>query len=706
MSELNDLNLYEIKKADGKVMKVAVLFTLDSEYIETLSEKKLNRQWNTFLKKYGKDNLKKDYLVSTDKSCMNEKDVFYERENIAITGIESLTAIDERDKDNLEFGLRILNDDKLISLDESITRNLDRSELNKGLLFDEVEEHYNKLCSHLEDRVKESMLRKESETKKETINPLIKEQTDKAEKKETGLPEDIKKEITSLNKETQLVKENTVDKTKNKMQTRPSEALERNVAKPQDEKNNEKTPIIRFKDDLYNYIDKHVPEVNLSDIDVRNILSSIDYKGYKDLYIITQDSIEKKITHKERVLKTQRQKIVNDIYKKVEEELTKRYGSIANLINYKEEGTDFNHIYSHILSEYKKVTDSLETHRKQKELLLTEQYNIGMKEYVERKKRQAESDYEKANKHLIKNRVSDYVKSIKNEADNNKQNQILQLEDDIFQEIDKRNNNLVNSVIKDYSPSINAMISTFSEEIKAVLEEVESKITDEVSVLIDRIQDIEKKRIESEKLSDETIEAKVVQRTADYTQLRDKVSDLENEVFSKNKQLRDIETESMKKDSLLEKASDERSMLIKDKEYYRVEADSLKSEVAELRKLQIDSMKDFSVNPLANVRASTIEHKKNTGETITFGDRLASIDKKIYNLLSALLIGASLLGSAFVISGNNDEANSNQQEVTSLEETVNKQQKEIEEAKSVEENRQKEAVEQKEAKKEKDKDKK
>lgn len=699
MAELSDLNLHEIKKVDDKIMKVAILFTLDSEYLDTLSEKKTNRQWNTFSKKYGKDNIKKEYYVSTDKSSMNENDEFYEKEVVVITGVDSLTAIDERDKDNIDFGLRVISDNKLVSLDESITKDLDNKELNKGLLYDEVEEQYTKLCSYLEDRVKESMYKKEAEKKKIQQTPLVKK-TDttnsKADIKETGLPEDIKKEIKPLKVQNKNIekKEKRNDE-ENRMLK--EESNDDNKEKELDIKEmpSEKTLIDLFKKDLYNYIEKHVPQVDLSDIDVNNILFNIDYKGYKDLYIITQNSIEKKIAHKEYALKTLRRKLINDIYKKIEDELVKRYGSISNLINYKEEGNDFSHIYNSIITDYKRVIESLETHREQKNLLLTEQYNISKKEYVEKKKRQAEKEYEQANKPLIKKRVSEYVNSIKSEADKNKASQLEQLEDDIYLEIDKRNNNLVNNLIKDYSPSINSLISTFSTEVKSVIGDIENKIQNEVTILIDRIQDIEKKRIESEKLSDETVEAKVIQRTADYTQLRDKVSTLENEVYSKNKQLRDIESDSMKKDTLIENAREERQVLIKDKEYYRKEADELKSEIADLRKLQIDSMKDFSVNPLANVRASTIEHKKNTGEKITFGDRLASIDKKKYNLLSALLIGASVLGSAFIIGGDDGQANSSQEEIKSLEETVKSQQKSIDEAKSIEADRQREAIEEK-----------
>ncbi len=689
MAKVNELNLKSVKMADGSDVYIAVLFTLSDEYLEDVSEKKQNRYWGTFSKKYGRDISKKNYYVSTDINYLSEKDDYSDKEVVAITNLESLTAIDERDKDNLDFGLRLMKDEKLLLIDQSITNDLNNKELNRGLTFDEVEEEHDKLRMYLKKRVEEKLeMQAQEEEEKESEDAKRLEQTISPEN--DGMADDIQKEIEKDGDNKSDVKDE--QPTNNIGENSEEDYIYVDQEQAQLSKEEERAlQLANFRKELYEYIDSQIPRPNLLDIDVANIFSDIDYKGYKDLYLITQNSIEKKINHEQAVLQQQRKDIIDTIYRTVESELIKRYGSNIRLSDYKKDDGEFSHIYKQVVKDYEEVIASLEDHRKSKEDLLNEQFNINKRNYVASQTKKAEEEFEKINRPKIKEELDKYIEGISAAAEESREVQLAILEEDIYMETERRNNILIQDIIKDFNPVLTNAISNFKELMTVSMTETKEKMQKEVATLIDRIQEVEKKRIESEKLADDTINAKVKERTSDYSQLRDKISTLENEVYNKNKALMDMEQEKMRKDNQLVSASEERKMLIDDKEYHKKTADDLREELNKLRVLQLESMKDFSQNPQNNIRATTIENKKNKGEKLTFSEKLDTIDRKLYNLVGATLIGASLLGSALIIGGG-DEANS-AEEVKALEQKIEKQQKQIDEAKSIEEQRQQKELE-------------
>lgn len=155
MAELKELDLEMITNNDGTKTAIAVLFTLTDDYLEGLSEKKFARSWNTFNRKYGRDNDKKEYYVVNDKGILTDSDVYQSKEYVMTSGLDVLAHIDEKDKENLEFGLRIQIEDKVYPLDETLTRDLSKEELNHGLTYDDVEEQYYELKEYLEQRIEE-----------------------------------------------------------------------------------------------------------------------------------------------------------------------------------------------------------------------------------------------------------------------------------------------------------------------------------------------------------------------------------------------------------------------------------------------------------------------------------------------------------------------------------------------------------------------
>ncbi|WP_394882231.1 hypothetical protein [Mammaliicoccus sciuri] len=692
MAELKELDLEMITNNDGTKTAIAVLFTLTDDYLEGLSEKKFARTWNTFNRKYGRDNEKKEYYVVNDKGVLTDSDVYQSKEYVMTSGLDVLAHIDEKDKGNLDFGLRIQIEDMVYPLDETLTRDLSKEELNHGLTYDDVEEQYYELKEYLEQRIEEKRLkdeaeseRQEKEAEKLQNEPENKQKTVALKKteKEYSLPKDIEENLPEDKKyEDQTEEEHTMDNVE------PEEEIEETEEEVEQEIYNQYddlddgNELEHLKRKVYKYINDQIPYPNLNSVDVNNVLSRVDYKGYKDLYVLTQDSIVKRLKQQEYELKQKRQKIVNEIYRSVESEVVKRYNRNESLVNYTDDENEFSHIYKTIEKDYKAAIDSLESHRTQKEMLLNDQYNVKKKEYVERETRKAEIEFERANLPRINEEVERFVDELRTSANESKEQQIEQLENDIYSEMEQRNSTLVDNVIKDFKPTISNYINEYSKQIEVISTELTLKIENELGTLQERVISLEEKRIKAEKLSDEKINAAVEQRTADYKEKENRIHTLEDEIYSKNKSIRDIEQELMRKEALIEQAIEERKRVAQDKEYYMQNEANLRKEIDELRSIQMEAMKDFSNNPTHNIRAASIENKKNNGEKLTFSDRLNAIDRKIYNFIGAVLVSASLLGGAALVGGGDVSSSEDNKQLQELEKKVQSQeskQKEIEE---------------------------
>jgi len=230
-------------------------------------------------------------------------------------------------------------------------------------------------------------------------------------------------------------------------------------------------------------------------------------------------------------------------------------------------------------------------------------------------------------------------------------------------------------------PSIDGLVTTISNDFQDHVTEILNKTESAVVKLIDQVQDVEKKRVEAASLSAEKVDAEVARKTVDYSQLKKQVSELEQLIFDKKKEAGNYQEELLKKDAQLQSAAEERKSLADDREYHKLRADNASRELNELRELQIKAMQETANNPYVTVRATTIEKKRNNGEKLTLSEKLEGIDRKIDNMIGAALIAASLLGSAAILGGNDD----NQNEIKSLEQQVKAQQEQINEAKSAEE---------------------
>lgn len=713
MAELKELDLEMITNNDGTKTAIAVLFTLTDDYLEGLSEKKFARTWNTFSRKYGRDNEKKEYYVVNNKNILTDSDVYQSKEHVITSGLDVLAHIDEKDKENIDFGLRIQIDDKVYPLDETLTKDLSETELNHGLSYDDVEEKYYELKEYLEQRIEEKRLKDEAEVerqKKEAEKES--EDTDNAQKtvalkksnQEYSLPKDIEENLPEDKQYEDQVEEN-ITSDNDEVEEGTEEDVEQEIYDQFDDVDGgNKLEVLKRK--VYKYINDQIPYPNLNSVDVNNVLSRVDYKGYKDLYVLTQDSIVKRLNQHEYELKQKRQKIVNEIYRSVEAEVVKRYNRNESLVNYTDDENEFSHIYKTIEHDYKEAIDSLESHRTQKEMLLNDQYNFKKKEYVERETRKAEIEFERANLPLINEEVERFVNELRTSANEGKEQQIEQLENDIYSEMEQRNSTLVDNVIKDFKPTISNYINEYSKQIEVISTELALKIENELGTLQERVISLEEKRIKAEKLSDEKINAAVEQRTADYKEKENRIRTLEDEIYAKNKSMRDQEQEIMRKEGLIEQAIEERKRVAQDKEYYMQNEAKLRDEIDRLREIQMEAMKDFSNNPTHNIRAASIENKKNNGEKLTLSDRLNAIDRKIYNFIGAILVSASLLGGAALVGGGDVSSSEDNNQLQELEKKVQSQeskQKEIEDKANKAEQEKKQALEaQKKAEQEKE----
>ncbi|TDL95526.1 hypothetical protein ERX40_10105 [Macrococcus carouselicus] len=519
------------------------------------------------------------------------------------------------------------------------------------------------------------MQEEEKEKKAEIVEEETPQQIDDARDDKTELPADLSKEF----EEQEKLADN------NKVETQQTDAnTESEVRYSAQEKaivSEDKDEIVDFRNRLYAYLEAQIPNPDLNSIDLNNILSKVDYKGYKDLYILALDGIEKRINQKNYLIQEERKKLINDIYRQMVNELNKRYRENTNLINYKSADNEYGHIYKDIVENYDAAIKSLEEHRKEKELFLTEQFNINKKQYVEREAKRAEEEYDKINKPIIKQEIREFIDDIRAQADKEKQLQLEKLEDDIYLDVSGRNDELMDNLIKDYMPSIDSLITTISNDFQNHVTEILNKTEIAVVKLIDQVQDVEKKRVEAASLSEEKIDAEVARKTVDYSHLKQQVSELEQLIFDKKKEAGNYQEELLKKDAQLQSAAEERKALADDREYHKLRADNASRELNELRELQIKAMQETANNPYVTVRATTIEKKRNNGEKLTLSEKLEGIDRKIYNMIGAALIAASLLGSAAILGDNDD----NQNEIKSLEQQVKAQQEQINEAKSVEE---------------------
>ncbi|HDM8576004.1 TPA: hypothetical protein P0P67_002618 [Staphylococcus aureus] len=146
MSNLNELNLDSITNAKGVKIPFVIAFTYSDEYLELFT--KTAKAWKQFEKTYSTDRPKEDYYKIDDIKIDSddENEPFKDKPTALITK-ESLSAITERDKQAINFGIRVVDEDNKLAriFDDEMVKYFNIGDINENIEFDDIEAKLNEV---------------------------------------------------------------------------------------------------------------------------------------------------------------------------------------------------------------------------------------------------------------------------------------------------------------------------------------------------------------------------------------------------------------------------------------------------------------------------------------------------------------------------------------------------------------------------------
>lgn len=182
MSNLNELNIDSIENAKGVKIPFVIAFTYSDEYLELFT--KTAKAWKQFEKQYQTDRPKEGYYhiedikIDTD----DEKEPFKDKPTALITK-EALSAITERDKQAINFGIRVIDEDNKLArvFDDEMVKYFNIGDINENIEFDDVEAKLNDVKEQTKSLNDANIKQQETQENKESYN-VYKEENKQDEK--------------------------------------------------------------------------------------------------------------------------------------------------------------------------------------------------------------------------------------------------------------------------------------------------------------------------------------------------------------------------------------------------------------------------------------------------------------------------------------------------------------------------------------------
>lgn len=685
MAKLKDLKIDSITNANNVEIPFVIVFTYLEDYVNTFV--KQDKLWKQFEKSYLNDRPKEDYhLIEDIKVDKEDEKEPFKKNDVAIITKDSLSAISEKDKATLEFGIRVVDEQENIArvFPDDMIEYFQIGDINKGIVFDDVEATLNdvmkqtKLLNAAESQQQETQKVHEENSNNEEVDNQTSSQveqkgseyetftsddttTDK-EPKEATKTEDTNKSVDKI--DTKIKNDSQQEKNRTPIQEAPSTTPEDNAEFMRQNKTHAftlehkepETPLEFAQADLYHEIARKIPEVHLPKINyipdetVNNIADSKSYDKVLTIKRLTEEKLEKRSNSIEKYLQNLRQDAISKVYNKLSRRLNVENDELLRKSDFTSQYSPFSENYQSLQSHYQKIIDSLPDTKHGEVEKNRKNHEISKKAYVDRAAKLAEEEYDRNNLHLIEENAQNYINDIKSEADTQYSDNYKGLEKDSNNWYVQNFNTLVPKIVQASKDEIEQVSDNIVEKMQENINELNTKMESDYDDFVNRMKDITEKEIATDENNEMLIEKRVHERTSEYPTLNNQIKELQEsieELDKKNREAYDLAENNRrdyyaekKRNEALQTSIDNRDLDVKaaNDRYHHLTNMIADGKVDKLQKL-LDKDK---VSP---VKDSFLDKIKNFTNVIAAGI-----------LALAIIIGAIIFGSM--------QANSNEGQVS------------------------------------------
>lgn len=628
MAELNTIDFKELKLPNGDTVSIPVLVTLSDSYLENKTDKKISRDWKIFKAKMGKDKPKSGYFSASDFE-LSEDDVFKDKEQVYAINMASVSAIDVKELEKLDFGFRIyMSDGSLKQLGKKQIDDMGTT-LNSGLEFDQIQDLHERLYNQLNNTASEFEFKENAkernqkeierstektsnefdESEEEILNDSErndkqkdKQSEDKSQSNDTEDDKLIDTPSDKTEEESEQLKNDEEHKSENikqDIEETPNTEEIQQVDNVQEEI--EESDVYYDDDDVLNsmkmdarqYINSYIP-VDSIEVTLKTPTLKNENKEFKDLYNTTIEGINSKINAYNGNIKSERTRAINHLSRELEKEIAKRYYDNQKILDYKDEANEYNEIYNKLEQGLQDVLDDLEPASKEHKQRL-------LREHKQKKEEVKHEASERAGREFDQEELPKIDESVEQEKETRKQrayeiynNEMDQLDEDVEVHVSENNNRLVDGVLEDFKPIIESTIHQLDEKYSLYTKEIQNEMNEKWNQFEDRIKEIQATRIKSENEKQATIDAEVKKLVPQIDEYKQEIKQHENEIETLRSSLRDLRDENHTKESSIKAFSDERSKMIERVDRAEDKADKAEEKANKLEKEKTALYKEYN----------------------------------------------------------------------------------------------------------------
>lgn len=702
MSNFEDLNLDKIELPDKTFISLPILITLNDEYLEGKSERKTKRLWDVFYKSFGGTKEKKtDEYQAVGDLELPDDDPFKNKEHVFAIDVASFGKIEPKQEKNLDFGIRILqNNNRLLPVDSTMQEKGKEKNISNGLEFSEVEENVEETFKYISSLAETKRFESISDEKREDYESKkeeeeIKENQSKennfvsatenigvedeenSEVENTNVNEDNTESVTDddsaestpieVDGESETGQKNESEGEESEVYDLPDDDLE------EIESGESEYTLNSLKQNLYSNLQSYFPHYNLKDLDFDGEVPELEDKEYQKLYAMTAKGINDQVDRANKKIALEREKSINNLYRPLISEVVKRYFDIEALYKYTDSGSEFNTIYETLENNLNEALKNVEIQADEQEQIKKQKHKKNKESYLNNLLKKESIKYDEENLPKITEEVESYKEESKSDIYNKYNSQIDQLEDDVESTVTERIERLVDNVINEYKPQLDSAIETLNSDLNNQLEKIAEQNQRDWQKYKEQLKEIEEVRTKAANSQRSTIDAEVSKRTQAYEGMQQKLEEKDNQIHMLQANLRNAKESSTQKDYTLDSAATERQELLKrmdKKEAYIAELEQEREEKnAKIR--QLSSSNSYIGYPFNHTPTTKVGKTKEVAKS--WYDKF---EKLIIATVASIIIAIGVLIAATIVSSNDADSSSQQNQIQKQQEEVKSQQEE------------------------------
>lgn len=700
MSNFEDLNLDKIELPDKTFVSLPILVTLNDEYLEGKSDRKTKRLWDVFYKSFGGTKEKKtDEYQAVGDLELPDNDPFKNKEYVFAIDIASFGKIEPKQEKNLDFGIRILqNNNRLLQVDSTMQEKGKEKNISNGLEFSEVEENVEETFKYISSLAETKRFESISEEKREDYENKKEEERGNQSKENNfvsatesiGVEDDENSEV----EESKLNKDNTeavnnvtsVESTpvevnevsQAEQETKPESEESEDFDLPDDdleefESGESEYTLNSLKQNLYSNLQSYFPHYNLKDLDLDVDVPELEDKEYQKLYAMTAKGINDQVDRANKKIDLEREKSINNLYRPLISEVVKRYFDIEALYKYTDSGSEFNTIFETLENNLNEALKNVEIQADEQEQIKKQKHEKNKETYLNNLLKKESIKYDEENLPKITEEVEEYKEESKSDIYNKYNSQIDQLEDDVESTVTERIERLVDNVINEYKPQLDSAIETLNNGLNSQLEKIAEQNQRDWQKYKEQLKEIEEVRTKAANSQRSAVDAEVSKRTQAYEGMQQKLEEKDNQIHMLQSNLRNAKESSTQKDYTLDSAATERQELLKrmdKKEAYITELEQEREEKnAKIR--QLSSSNNYIGYPFNHTPNTKVGKTKEVAKS--WYDKF---EKLIIATVASIIIAIGVLIAATIISSNDADSSTQQEQIQKQQEEVKSQQEE------------------------------